>query len=78
MLILTELQNMTASDDQSSEPDDAAIAEWHRDMQVESVSYRVLNSSGWAMRRLAVLLAKVAALALLLALGAWLARTLIA
>ena len=69
---------MTASDDQNSEPDDAAITEWHRDMQVESVSYRVLNSSGWAMRRLAVLLAKVAALALLLALGAWLARTLIA
>lgn len=69
---------MTANHDPNSEPDDAAITEWHRDMQVESVSYRVLNSSGWAMRRLAVLLAKVAALALLLALGAWLARTLIA
>jgi len=72
------LQNMTASDDQNSEPDDAAIRDWHRDMQVESVSYRVLNSSGWAMRRLAVLLAKVAALALSLALGAWLIGTLIA
>ena len=47
-------------------------------MQVESVSYRVLNSSGWAMRRLAMLFAKVAGLALLLALGAWFARTLIA
>ena len=72
------MQNMTASDDQHSEPDDAAIREWHRDMQVESVSYRVLNSSGWAMRRLAILLAKVAALALSLALGAWLIGTLIA
>ncbi len=69
---------MTASDDQNSEPDDAAIREWHRDMQVESVSYRVLNSSGWAMRRLAIMLAKVAALALSLALGAWLIGTLIA
>ena len=69
---------MTASDDQNSEPDDAAIRDWHRDMQVESVSYRVLNSSGWAMRRLAILLAKVAALALSLALGAWLIGTLIA
>ena len=69
---------MTASDDQNSEPDDAAIREWHRDMQVESVSYRVLNSSGWAMRRLAILLAKVAALSLSLALGAWLIGTLIA
>ncbi len=69
---------MTASDAQNSEPDDAAIREWHRDMQVESVSYRVLNSSGWAMRRLAILLAKVAALALSLALGAWLIGTLIA
>ena len=46
-------------------------------MQVESVSYRVLNSSGWAMRRLAILIAKVAALALLVALGAWFARMLI-
>lgn len=72
------MQNMTASDAQNSEPDDAAIREWHRDMQVESVSYRVLNSSGWAMRRLAILLAKVAALALSLALGAWLIGTLIA
>ncbi len=72
------MQNMTASDDQNSEPDDVAIREWHRDMQVESVSYRVLNSSGWAMRRLAILLAKVAALALSLALGAWLIGTLIA
>lgn len=72
------MQKMTASDAQNSEPDDAAIREWHRDMQVESVSYRVLNSSGWAMRRLAVLLAKVAALALSLALGAWLIGTLIA
>ncbi len=63
---------MTASDDQNSEPDDAAIREWHRDMQVESVSYRVLNSSGWAMRRLAILLAKVAALALVLAVAIWL------
>ncbi len=69
---------MTASDDQNSEPDEAGIREWHRDMQVESVSYRVLNSSGWAMRRLAILLAKVAALALSLALGAWLIGTLIA
>ncbi len=72
------MQNMTASDDQNSEPDDAAIREWHRDMQVESVSYRVLNSSGWAMRRLAMVLAKFTVLALLLALGAWLIRTLIA
>lgn len=72
------MQKSTANRDQNSNADDASIAEWHRDMQVESVSYRVLNSSGWAMRRLAVLLAKVAALALLLALGAWLARTLIA
>jgi hypothetical protein len=72
------LQNITAGDAQNSEPDDAAIREWHRDMQVESVSYRVLHSSGWAMRRLAVLLAKVAALALSLALGAWLIGTLIA
>ena len=69
---------MTANHDPNSEPDDAAITEWHRDMQVESVSYRVLNSSGWAMRRLAILLAKVAALALSLALGAWLIGTLIA
>ncbi len=66
------MQNMTASDAQNSEPDDAAIREWHRDMQVESVSYRVLNSSGWAMRRLAILLAKVAALALVLAVAIWL------
>ncbi len=47
-------------------------------MQVESVSYQVLNSSGWAMRRLAILFAKVVAVALLVALGAWFARTLIA
>jgi hypothetical protein len=72
------LQKSTANHDQNSEPDDAAIAEWHRDMQVESVSYQVLNSSGWAMRRLAILFAKVAAVALLMALGAWFARTLIA
>ncbi len=69
---------MTANHDRTNRPDDEAITEWHRDMQVESVSYRVLNSSGWAMRRLAVLLAKVAALALLLVLGAWLASALIA
>ncbi len=72
------MQKSTANHEQNSEPDDAAIAEWHRDMQVESVSYRVLNSSGWAMRRLAVLLAKFAAVALLLALGIWLTRALIA
>lgn len=72
------MQKSTANHDQNSEPDDAAIAEWHRDMQVESVSYRVLNSSGWAMRRLAILFAKIAAVALLVALGAWFARTLIA
>jgi hypothetical protein len=69
---------MTANHDSNSEPDDAAITEWHRDMQVESISYRVLNSSGWAMRRLAMVLAKFTVLALLLALGAWLIRTLIA
>jgi hypothetical protein len=69
---------MTANHDPNSEPDDAAITEWHRDMQVESISYRVLNSSGWAMRRLAMVLAKFTVLALLLALGAWLIRTLIA
>ncbi len=72
------MQKLTANHDQNSEPDDAAIAEWHRDMQVESVSYQVLNSSGWAMRRLAILFAKIAAVALLVALGAWFARTLIA
>jgi hypothetical protein len=69
---------MTANHDPNSEPDDAAITEWHRDMQVESISYRVLNSSGWAMRRLAMVLVKFTVLALLLALGAWLIRTLIA
>ena len=69
---------MTANHDPNSEPDDATITEWHRDMQVESISYRVLNSSGWAMRRLAMVLAKFTVLALLLALGAWLIRTLIA
>ena len=53
-------------------PDDESISEWHRDMRTRSASYRVLNSSGWAMRRFAVLVAKTAALALLLALGVWL------
>ena len=63
---------MTVNHDQTNQPDDEAVTEWHRDMQVHSASYRVLNSSGWAMRRLAILLAKVTVLALLLAVAIWL------
>ena len=59
-----------------SEHDDQAITDWHEQMQLHSASYRVLNSSGTAMRQLAALVVKALVVAALLALAVWIVAAL--